>query len=80
MDRAGTTDGNTVAHLLDDEIFIRRGDYQGNIPRWENAFALEQILFIPFGRILSDLAAVLAEVERHIGIRPHKNYPGLERP
>ena len=77
MDHAKTTRGSDMLHLLDQELFVRRGDYRRNIPRWERAFDPSQILYIPFGRVKSDPQRVLGEVENHLGLPVFAKYPKL---
>lgn len=80
MDRAETNDGDAMVHVLDNELFIRRGDYRENIPRWESAFDPSQILYIPFGRIKTEPEVVLRNMERHIGLPAYGKYPKLDEP
>lgn len=77
MDHAGTNDGDKMAHMLDEELFISRGDYRSNIPRWEKEFDPSQILYIPFGKIKTEPELVLKDIERHIGLRTYGKYPKL---
>ena len=58
-------------------MFVSRGDYRANIPRWESAFDPSQILYIPFGRIKTEPEVVLKDVERHIGLSAYNQYPKL---
>ena len=61
--------------ILSDHIFQARGDYAGNIPAWEKVFSVDQILYLPFGRIKTDPLAILREVEVFLGLTPLENYP-----
>ena len=75
-----TTSGDELSHLLDDPLFLARGDYRNNIPRWEREFEPSQILFVPFGLVKSDPLRVLRDVESHLGIKPFDGYPRLADP
>lgn len=77
MDRRGTSNGDDVAGLLDQELFMKRGDYRGNITRWETYFDRAQILYVPFGHLRTDPKAVMRQVEGHLGISAFRGYPQL---
>ncbi len=77
MDLANTTIGADMLHLLDQELFVQRGDYRGNITRWEREFDPSQILYIPFGRVKSEPQEVLRDVENHLGLARYSKYPKL---
>ena len=77
MDHLGTREGAKLAHHLDEELFVRRGDYAANITCWERVFDPSQILYIPFGRIKTEPLKVLRDVERHLGLAEFANYPRL---
>lgn len=44
-----------------------RGDYAAYIPRWQEAVG-ERLLILPYGRIAAEPDALLAEVERFLGL------------
>lgn len=53
-----------------------RGDYKTYVPRWKARFAEGDILFLPYGRIATDPAGVMREIEGFLGLAPHA-YPRL---
>lgn len=77
MDRRFTNDGDRLRHLLNHELFVSRGDYRGNIARWENIFDPDQILHVPFGLIKTDPGKLMKDVEKHLKISSFDNYPKL---
>lgn len=56
---------------------LSRGDYRTNIPVWESVWPADKIMYIPFGRIKTEPANVMAEVEDFIGA-PHSSYRNLD--
>jgi hypothetical protein len=77
MDIKNTLIGSDLEKVLDQELFIRRGDYRANITRWEKAFDPSQILYIPFGRIKTAPEEVLRDIEQHLGLPAFAKYPKL---
>ncbi|MEM9255388.1 MAG: sulfotransferase [Pseudomonadota bacterium] len=59
--------------------FRRRGDYAGNIPRWERLVGAENILYIRYGRLRRHPKAVLQEVESFLGLPHFSGYSALEQ-
>ncbi|CAN5690648.1 hypothetical protein BH23PSE1_BH23PSE1_01530 [soil metagenome] len=55
---------------------VNRGDYRAYVPRWKAAFAPEDLLFLPYGRIGAGPEALMREVEGFLGIGRH-DYPRL---
>lgn len=53
-----------------------RGDYRAYVPRWKAHFAPGDILFLPYGRIASDPAGLLREIEAFLDLPP-ADYPRL---
>ena len=63
---------------LANEIDIReRGDYRAYVPRWKTQFEGSDILFLPFGRIVSEPLALLRDVEDFLSLSRH-TYPDAE--
>ncbi|MFV0473591.1 MAG: sulfotransferase [Pikeienuella sp.] len=57
------------------------GDYADFIPRWDARCAEgERILYLPFGAIRERPRALLAEVERFLGLTPFDGYETAEEP
>jgi hypothetical protein len=77
MDRKKTANGRDLESLLDDPLFLMRGDYKCNIPRWDAVFESDRILYLPFGDIKSDPAGLMARVETHLGIPSFAGYRDL---
>jgi hypothetical protein len=77
MNRRSLSCADDLAALLDDELFLKRGDYQGNISRWERIVDRSRILYIAFGDIRNDPERVIREVEQHIGLSEFNSYPKL---
>lgn len=75
MDRQKATDCSQIADILDDSLFLARGDYRSNIPRWENQFEEGNILYIPFLKVKNDPMGVLRDVEKHLGLKAFDFYP-----
>lgn len=67
----------TPATAVDHWLFQERGNYSGHIPIWDHVFG-RQMLYVPFGRIASAPAQVMADVERHIGLKPFARYDKLD--
>lgn len=59
------TDAEWLAEVDAPEL-VERGDYAAYLPRWQARFP--DMLVIPFGRIARAPAAVMAEVQDHLGI------------
>lgn len=78
MDRNRTNNGNDLIHLLDQSLFVNRGDYQTNIQRWESVFDPSSIVYIPFGHIKNDPVQVMRTVEKHLMIPELNAYPDLQ--
>lgn len=68
-----------MEQLVEKPLFIKKGDYAQNIPAWEKAFDSAQILYIPFGRIKSDPAGVMRDVEAFLGLDRFDRYPALNK-
>lgn len=64
---------------LNSSGFLARGDYREQIPLWDRQFG-NQVLYLPFGDIRSEPAALLRRVESFIGVRHLEQYPELHRP
>jgi hypothetical protein len=62
---------------LGKQSFWDRGDYAHNIPAWEEQFAPEQIVYLPFGLVRTDPLSVLRSVEASLGLTPFDAYPFL---
>jgi len=77
LSRKKEPDSEVMLKILRDPMFQQRGKYSGNIPLWDKAFPAEQILYVPFGRIKTDPAGVMRDVESHLGLAPHSGYPKL---
>lgn len=57
--------------LLDAPALHSRGNYLENIPRWDERYTSDQLLYIPFGRIKSDPLGTLHDIEVHCDLPPH---------
>ncbi|WBU52759.1 sulfotransferase [Paracoccus sp. SCSIO 75233] len=64
-----------LAHL-DDPVLDNHGDYATYIPRWQARFGPDRLLILPYGRIASDPAGLMREVEAFLGIAEY-DYPTL---
>ncbi len=65
--------------LLESEpALFNRGDYAAYVPRWQAAFGPDKLMILPFGRIASDPAGLLSEIEDFLGL-PHHAYANAER-
>ena len=69
----------TMEQLVETPLVIKKGDYAQNIPAWEKAFDSAQILYIPFGRVKSDPAGVMRDVEIYLGLDRFDCYPVINR-
>ncbi|CAN5690762.1 sulfotransferase [soil metagenome] len=74
--RARPPDRAAWLEMADQEDVLARGDYRAHVPRWKAAFAPEDLLFLPYGRIAADPEALMREVEAFLGIGGH-DYPRL---
>ncbi|NHF72997.1 sulfotransferase [Paracoccus sp. 12-3] len=76
--------GRTPATLADwqrearDPVLEARGDYATYVPRWQARIPPDRLLFLPYGRIARDPHGLMAEVERFLGLQPHR-YEGLDK-
>ena len=61
---------------LDDPDLAARGDYATYLPRWQARIPPDRLLVLPYGRIASDPAGLMAEVEAFLGLEPFQ-YPQL---
>ena len=61
---------------LDDPDLDDRGDYATYLPRWQARIPADRLLVLPYGRIASDPAGLMAEVERFLNLAPG-TYPKL---
>lgn len=77
--RRALDDASRMLSLLDDPLFLSRGDYLNNIPRWESVFDKTQIFYIPFGHIKNRPAQIMSAVENHLKLLNFTNYRFLER-
>lgn len=59
-------------------VLLNRGNYQQYIPRWDNAFDRDRLLFLPFGKIKQDPIGLLRQVERFMGME-ERVYEKAER-
>ena len=73
------SDQRTMDEVIESPLFIKRGDYAGNIPVWDEVFESRQIIYIPFGRLKSDPEGVLRDVEAFLGLEPYAGYPVLSK-
>ncbi|AUH33827.1 sulfotransferase family protein [Paracoccus tegillarcae] len=64
--------------LLDDPALYNRGNYAEYVPRWQSRFGPDRLLILPFGRIATDPAGLLAEIETFLDLPPFE-YVGLHR-
>ena len=71
----GNVRKRTPAELVEQPVFVKKGDYAANIPVWEEAFDPAQIFYIPFGRVKSDPNGVLRDVETYLGLEHYDKYP-----
>lgn len=55
----------------------RRSDYTQFIPLWQTTFPAEQLLFIPFGDLVTDPIKVLRRIEDFIDVKPFAGYKAL---
>jgi len=69
----------TMEQLVEKPIFKKKGDYARNILAWEKAFGSAQILYIPFGRVKSDPAGVMRDVEAYLGLDRFDHYPVINK-
>lgn len=58
-----------LGHLDDDEL-SDRGDYAAYLPRWQMRIPPDRLLVLPYGRIASDPAGLMREVEVFLGLDP----------
>lgn len=54
--------------LLDMPAVATRGDYAANIPRWDERFSEDELLYLPFGQIRTSPLSLLRKVEAHCGL------------
>lgn len=59
-------------------VLLARGDYATYVPRWRARVPSDRLLFLPYGRIARDPAGLMADVERFLGLTPHR-FTGLEK-
>lgn len=78
--RGNVSTEEDLKKLLKNELFIKRGDYAKNIPRWEKHFNSEQILYFPFGDIRNTPSTVMQQVENHIDVSSYSSYSSLTKP
>jgi hypothetical protein len=55
-----------------------RSDYAQFVPLWQAVFPEEQLLFIPFGAIILDPAALLRRIEGFVGLKAYSGYRRLK--
>ncbi len=60
-----------------DPVILQRGDYCSYIPRWEQVFPKENILYLPYKQVKDDPTGLLATVEKHLGLVQHAGYNGI---
>jgi len=58
---------------------LNRGNYADYIPRWEQQFGSEGMLFIPFQHIAQQPDNVLQQIENFVGVRHWDGYTGLDK-
>jgi hypothetical protein len=63
--------------IINDPVFLLKGDYARNIPAWESMFHADQIHYIPFGRIRSDPVGILRDLENYLGLTPLEHYEDI---
>ncbi len=61
---------------VQDPVLLDRGDYATYVPRWDARFGADRLLYLPFGRIATDPAGVMRQIEEFFGLPPHA-YRGL---
>lgn len=59
--------------LLEMSALHSRGDYLNIIPRWDNRFSEDQLLYIPYGKIRTEPTKVLRSIEYHCDL-PEREY------
>lgn len=64
--RRPATEADWLAEVAN-PVLQDRGDYAAYIPRWQQAVG-ERVLILPYGRIAAEPDALLAEVERFLGL------------
>lgn len=77
MDHRNVTDSDKLRPFLKSSLFMARGKYSENIPRWEAVFDRSKILYIPFGDVKADPLGVMRLIESHLGLSNHEGYPRL---
>ncbi|WP_299777496.1 sulfotransferase [uncultured Roseobacter sp.] len=75
--KAQLTDTEWTA-ILEMPALSTRGDYLQNIPRWDDRFSEDQLLYLPFGQIKKDPTGLLRTVESHCGLPPSE-YKNADR-
>ena len=65
------TPNDYLLHLDDPEL-AERGDYATYLPRWQARIPPDRLLVLPYGRIASDPAGLMAEVEAFLGLEPFR--------
>ncbi|MFT5185706.1 MAG: hypothetical protein ACI84C_002854 [Flavobacteriales bacterium] len=63
--------------LLEMQALRTRGDYINNIPRWDQRFEDNQLLYVPFGWIEKQPQKLLRMIEGHCNLPPYE-YDRLE--
>lgn len=71
------SNSSDMTRHIEHPLFVERGRYSANIPRWESVFGKERILYVPFGDVKSHPEEVMKRVEQHIGIEKYDSYPRL---
>lgn len=77
MKKLAVEHSSHIEAFLDDPTFLAYGDYRANISRWESHFDPAAILYIPYGKLMTDPLSVLRDVEQHLGLDAQENYPKL---
>lgn len=65
------TPNDYLLHLDDPEL-AERGDYATYLPHWQARIPPDRLLVLPYGRIASDPAGLMAEVEAFLGLEPFR--------
>lgn len=65
--------GHDPLRLVEQWLFLDRGNYAGHIPVWDHVFGA-QVLYIPYGRIARAPLDVLGAVERHLSLDTFSGY------
>lgn len=61
-----------------DPVLMDRGDYMTYMPRWNQHFGPDQLLYLPFGMIQSDPLGLMRQIETFLDLEPHE-YANLGR-